>query len=169
MSMRRSTQCRSHPEYLPPPARSSYLKPVSPTRIDDAFARSHLHPAQIVSSKPHWSQPQLLPPVRTTRPNSVQLPPLHDRRDNHNHVEVAQRRQSPTSSSTSQPAHARYTPEQRREAVRRFKEKKSRRKNQSSVIRYQVRKRLADTRPRFRGRFYRPKSSIEGDHDKNVE
>lgn len=55
----------------------------------------------------------------------------------------------------------RYTAEQRKAAVLRYKEKKMRRKNQSSVIRYEVRKRLADTRPRFRGRFFKPNSRKE--------
>lgn len=51
-----------------------------------------------------------------------------------------------------------YTPEERRAAVERYREKRRKRNSNTKTIRYQIRKKLADTRPRFRGRFYRPKT-----------
>lgn len=66
----------------------------------------------------------------------------------------------PSSKSTNllnqQAATWQYTPEQRKDAVRRYREKKLRRRGNATAIRYQVRKQLADTRPRFRGRFSKP-------------
>lgn len=52
------------------------------------------------------------------------------------------------------PATLRYSPQERREALKRYKMKKLRR-NTRPAIRYQIRKRLADTRPRCRGRFFK--------------
>lgn len=48
-----------------------------------------------------------------------------------------------------------YTREERLEALQRFREKKRRRQFQKRV-RYMVRKRLAETRPRYKGRFSKP-------------
>lgn len=48
-----------------------------------------------------------------------------------------------------------YSREERLEALRRFKEKK-RLRTFKKTIRYDVRKRLADTRPRYKGRFSKP-------------
>lgn len=48
-----------------------------------------------------------------------------------------------------------YTREERLEALQRFREKKRRRQYQKRV-RYMVRKRLAETRPRYKGRFSKP-------------
>lgn len=48
-----------------------------------------------------------------------------------------------------------YTREERQEALQRFREKKRRRQFQKRV-RYMVRKRLAETRPRYKGRFSKP-------------
>lgn len=164
--MKRSAQCSARPETLPSRIAPLSPKPNSPTRIDHDFARSHSYPSQPVPLKPSWSQPVPLPPLRNHPIGYVHLPPLQDSsRTDHYPPAVPQRHQSPVSSSTSQPVCVRYTPEQRREAVRRFKEKKSRKKNQSSAIRYQVRKRLADTRPRYRGRFYKPKPSTQVNDD----
>lgn len=67
---------------------------------------------------------------------------------------------SPCVSAT--PAHSRndptsfkYTREERQEALQRFREKKRRRQFRKRV-RYMVRKRLAETRPRYKGRFSKP-------------
>lgn len=46
--------------------------------------------------------------------------------------------------------------EQRQKALQRYREKKLRRKENKIVIRYAVRKRLAESRPRLKGRFYKP-------------
>lgn len=48
-----------------------------------------------------------------------------------------------------------YTREERKDALRRFKEKK-RMRSFKKTIRYDIRKRLADTRPRYKGRFSKP-------------
>lgn len=48
-----------------------------------------------------------------------------------------------------------YSRAERQEALRRFKEKK-RLRTFKKTIRYDVRKRLADTRPRYKGRFSKP-------------
>lgn len=48
-----------------------------------------------------------------------------------------------------------YTHEERQEALKRFREKKRRRQFRKRV-RYMVRKRLAETRPRYKGRFSKP-------------
>jgi hypothetical protein len=48
-----------------------------------------------------------------------------------------------------------YSVEERKAALRRFKEKK-RLRTFKKTIRYDVRKRLADTRPRYKGRFSKP-------------
>ncbi len=48
-----------------------------------------------------------------------------------------------------------YSYEERQAALRRFREKKRRRQFQKTV-RYMVRKRLAETRPRYKGRFSKP-------------
>lgn len=48
-----------------------------------------------------------------------------------------------------------YSRAERQEALRRFKEKK-RLRSFKKTIRYDVRKRLADTRPRYKGRFSKP-------------
>lgn len=48
-----------------------------------------------------------------------------------------------------------YSREERKEALRRFKEKK-RLRTFKKTIRYDIRKRLADTRPRYKGRFSKP-------------
>lgn len=45
-----------------------------------------------------------------------------------------------------------YSPAERRAALQRFREKKKRR-SAGTAIRYQVRKKLAEKRPRHRGRF----------------
>ncbi|CDF32814.1 unnamed protein product [Chondrus crispus] len=49
----------------------------------------------------------------------------------------------------------RYTREERLQALKRFRDKKRRRQFQKKV-RYMVRKRLAETRPRYKGRFSKP-------------
>mmetsp|Transcript_20178 Transcript_20178/g.53786 ORF Transcript_20178/g.53786 Transcript_20178/m.53786 type:complete len:153 (+) Transcript_20178:100-558(+) len=50
-----------------------------------------------------------------------------------------------------------YSPEVRKERVRRYLEKKrARRSGEAKTIRYVVRKKLADVRPRVRGRFSKP-------------
>lgn len=110
-------------------------KPLSPTRINEHAAQ--VPPAFLpgISKLTNWNAPPfapLYPPV----PMSVV------------------KSSNPLGTSVTK-----YTPAERKEAVRRFKEKKKRRRSQVGVVRYQVRKRLADTRPRFRGRFYRPKST----------
>lgn len=48
-----------------------------------------------------------------------------------------------------------YSREERLEALQRFREKK-RRRQFSKKVRYMVRKRLAETRPRYKGRFSKP-------------
>ena len=55
----------------------------------------------------------------------------------------------------------RYDPEQRQQALKRYRLKKMRRISKSKVIRYQVRKRLADARPRHRGRFFKPAATAK--------
>lgn len=52
-----------------------------------------------------------------------------------------------------------YGPAERRAAIRRFQEKKKR--ALCPRIRYSVRKKLADVRPRKHGRFYKPADATE--------
>lgn len=61
--------------------------------------------------------------------------------------------------TVSSPVTTPYTPEQRRIAIHRYLEKKHRRRSATDRIRYQVRKKIAHARPRFRGRFSKPSSS----------
>lgn len=139
-------------------------EPHSPTRIDDTYEAPPTISPTPPTAKPVWVQPQPAPlymPVPghhrppfiapQAPPRPVHLAPLL-----HPETRVA--------SPMAGPASLRYTPDQRRAAVQRFKAKKLKRKNQSGVIRYQIRKRLADTRPRFRGRFSKPKPT-EGEKD----
>lgn len=140
-------------------------KPHSPTRIDrdniTPSSRRMNHPSmprlawrdhQLVPIYPHLAGTQFFPHYPSMNPSmsdlsaAAQVPSL----------------QASIQSTTAGPATIRYTPQQKREAVLRFKAKKMRRKNQSSAIRYQVRKRLADTRPRFRGRFFKPQPATPG-------
>lgn len=65
-------------------------------------------------------------------------------------------RSSPaTSGSSTETTLYKYSRAERQEALRRFKEKK-RLRTFKKTIRYDVRKRLADTRPRYKGRFSKP-------------
>lgn len=67
--------------------------------------------------------------------------------------------QKPPPSRTNRSLHdttsLKYNREERMEALARFREKKRRRQFQKRV-RYMVRKRLAETRPRYKGRFSKP-------------
>eukprot|EP00181_Compsopogon_caeruleus_P001462 CAMPEP_0184683538 /NCGR_PEP_ID=MMETSP0312-20130426/11705_1 /TAXON_ID=31354 /ORGANISM="Compsopogon coeruleus, Strain SAG 36.94" /LENGTH=130 /DNA_ID=CAMNT_0027135973 /DNA_START=196 /DNA_END=588 /DNA_ORIENTATION=- len=49
----------------------------------------------------------------------------------------------------------RYSPQERRLRVERYREKR-RQRSFKKTIRYDIRKKLADTRPRIRGRFSKP-------------
>lgn len=65
-------------------------------------------------------------------------------------------RSSPANSgSSTETTLYKYSRAERQEALRRFKEKK-RLRTFKKTIRYDVRKRLADTRPRYKGRFSKP-------------
>lgn len=55
-----------------------------------------------------------------------------------------------------------YTRQERQEALQRFREKKQRRQFQKRV-RYHVRKRLAEARPRYKGRFSKPSADESSD------
>lgn len=53
-----------------------------------------------------------------------------------------------------------YDRAQRKAALQRYREKKKRRRqNSRSVIRYDIRKKLADMRPRYKGRFSKPSTA----------
>lgn len=138
--------------------------PRSPTRIDAECPTPPYQSSQPAPPRRPWREPLLVPthphfsgshyyahsiPSHTLHVHPPMLPysTIHVQ-GQHPHI-IARPQASPIT---------RYTPEQRKAAVLRFKAKKMRRKTQSSVIRYQVRKRLADTRPRFRGRFFKPKT-----------
>lgn len=138
--------------------------PHSPTRIDAEYPTPPYQPSQSSPPRRPWREQLLVPthphfagshyyahsiPTHTFQVHPA-MPPfsaIHIQ-GQHPHI-IARPQASPIT---------RYTPEQRKAAVLRFKAKKMRRKKQSSVIRYQVRKRLADTRPRFRGRFFKAKA-----------
>lgn len=64
-------------------------------------------------------------------------------------------RAAPAAMAKRDAAFFKYTREERLEALQRFREKKRRRQFQKRV-RYMVRKRLAETRPRYKGRFSKP-------------
>jgi len=61
-----------------------------------------------------------------------------------------------------------YTKEQRKQRIDRFREKKLRRIWQKQ-IKYDCRKRLADTRPRVKGRFVSRKECAEGENEIDCE
>eukprot|EP00177_Eucheuma_denticulatum_P002315 GFKZ01004150.1.p1 GENE.GFKZ01004150.1~~GFKZ01004150.1.p1 ORF type:complete len:221 (+),score=23.63 GFKZ01004150.1:111-773(+) len=163
MSMRRSA-----PKYQLPslrhrlPGDDLTFGSESPTRIDEPADPPPAVPVGALHSAPQQSilSTHKLPPLFTQAVEHRQLQPL-SRGVGPIHHPLNTRHKPLTNSAPSLagPANIRYTPEQRREAVRRFKAKKLRRKNQSTAIRYQIRKRLADTRPRFRGRFSKPSAS----------
>ncbi|CAN8064612.1 unnamed protein product [Agarophyton chilense] len=56
-----------------------------------------------------------------------------------------------------------YDAERRQRAIERYRRKRLRRTaGRATSIRYQIRKKLADTRPRFRGRFYKVSGAHAG-------
>lgn len=63
---------------------------------------------------------------------------------------------SDKSVTTSVPLAKPYSPEERKQAVYRYLAKKHRRRNATDKIRYQIRKKIAHARPRYRGRFSKP-------------
>lgn len=120
-------------------ASSLHRNPLAPSIPQSHFIMDRM--------KPPWGHPH--PSATVLRKQTRPIPTTRHPTAAGSHVQVRD------NTVQNPPA---YTPEQRKKALERFKEKKRRRTNSHGQIRYQVRKRLADTRPRHRGRFFKPKS-----------
>lgn len=102
-------------------------------------------PAPPPSRHPSSSSHSPLSPTRVTSPmhESTPLSPSSNSFHSDNAI-------------VSTPLAKPYSPEERRQAVCRYLAKKHRRRNATDKIRYQIRKKIAHARPRFRGRFSKP-------------
>lgn len=130
-------------------------RPLSPTSVNaDIHCPPMYYPVQPTHAP---SKLPTLSPNATSLPQaSTVQPQMQDSTGQSDHNIKEQQQSQPVEDKSSTSAPRPYSGADRTEALRRYKEKKSRRKSAAVSIRYQIRKQLADSRPRFRGRFYKP-------------